>query len=69
MGSNQTWKLLHSKGNNQPSKKIICRMWQNICKGCDGQAVNIQNIQTAHTTQHQKELTTQLNMGIFEKYK
>ena len=44
-------------------------MWQNICKGCDWQAVNIQNIQTAHTTQHQKELTTQLNMGIFEKYK
>ena len=29
-------------------------MGENICKGHDQQGVNIQNIQTVHTTQYQK---------------
>ena len=29
-------------------------MGENIWKGCDQQGVNIQTIQTAHTTQYQK---------------
>ena len=33
-------------------------MRENICRQCDRQGVNIQNIQTAHTTQHQKKTKT-----------
>ena len=29
-------------------------MRENICKQCDQQGINFQNIQTAHTTQQQK---------------
>ena len=32
---------------------------KNICKWYDTQGVNLQNIQTAHTTQQQKNQTTQ----------
>ena len=30
---------------------------ENICKRCDQQELNFQNIQTAYTTQHQKNQT------------
>ena len=29
-------------------------MGENICKGCNQQGLNLQNIQTAHATQQQK---------------
>ena len=32
MGPNQTYKLLHSKGNHQQNKKTTYRMGENICK-------------------------------------
>ena len=45
---------MHSKGNHQQNKKTTYGMGENVCKSCDQQGVNIQNIQTAHTTQYQK---------------
>ena len=50
MGPNQTYKLVHSKGNHKQNKMITYRLEENICKPCD-QGLNIQYIQTAHTTQ------------------
>ena len=51
MGPNQTYKLLHSKGNHKQNEKTTDGMGENICKQCNQQGVNIQNIQTAHITQ------------------
>ena len=47
MGSNQTNKLLHSKGNRQQNKKTTYGLGENICKWCNQQGLNFQNIQTA----------------------
>ena len=55
MGPNQIYKLLHSKGNHKQNKKTTYRMGENICKPWDWQGLNFQNIQTAHTTQQQKQ--------------
>ena len=49
--------------------KQKARMRENICKQCDWQGLNIQNISTAHTTQQQiiqikkwaEDLDTSLN--------
>ena len=54
MGPDQTYKLLYSKGNHIQNEKITYRLGENICKWCDQQGLNFQNIQTAHTTQQQK---------------
>ena len=51
MRPNQTYNLLHSKGNHKQNEKIISRMGKYICKGCNQQGFNFQNIQTAHITQ------------------
>ena len=51
MGPNETSKLLHSKGNHKQDKKTPLTMGENICKRINGQGINFQNIQTAHTTQ------------------
>ena len=51
MGPNQTYKLLHSKGNHKQNEKTTHRMRGNICKQYDQKGVNTQNIQTALTTQ------------------
>ena len=48
MGPNQTYKILHSKGNHN---KTTNGMGENICKQCDQQGFNFQNIQPAYTTQ------------------
>ena len=53
MGPNQTYKLLHSQGNQKQNKKTTYRMGENICKGCDWQGINLQNMQTANTAQYQ----------------
>ena len=39
-------------------------MGENICKGCEGQGIDFQNIQTAHTGQYQK--SKQLNQKWVE---
>ena len=54
MGPNQTYKLLHSKGNHKQNEKTTYGLGKNIFKRCNQQGVNIQNTQTAHTTQYQK---------------
>ena len=51
MGPNQIYKLLHSKGSHKQNEKTACGLGENICKWCDKQGLNFQNIQTAHTTQ------------------
>ena len=50
MGLNQTYKLLHSKGNHKQNEKTTYRMGENICKQHDRQGLDFQNTQTAHTT-------------------
>ena len=52
MGPNQTYTLLHSKGIHKQSKKTTYGMGENVCKWCDQQELNFQNIQIAHTTQN-----------------
>ena len=51
MGPSQTYKLLHSKGNQKQHEKTIYGLRENICKGWSQQGLNFQNIQTDHTTQ------------------
>ena len=66
MGPNQTHKLLHSKRNHKQNEKTTHGLGENICKWCDKQGLNFQNIQTAHTGQYQKKkknLTTQSENG------
>ena len=40
-----------SKGNYKQNEKATHRMEENICKQCDRQGLNFQNIQTAYTAQ------------------
>ena len=54
MGPNQTDKLLYGKGNHKQNKKTTYGMGENICKRCNQQGLNFQNIQTAPTTQQQQ---------------
>ena len=55
MGPNQTYKLLHSKGNHKQNEKTTYGMGENIYEQCDQQGLNFQNIQTVHTTQQQQQ--------------
>ena len=59
MGPNKTYKLLHRKGNHKQKEKTTYELGENICKWCDQQGLNFQNIQTAHTAQYQNKKTTQ----------
>ena len=52
-------KILHSKGNNQQNEKKAYEMGRNICKQCNWQGVNLQNIQTTHAAQYQKNNSIQ----------
>ena len=54
MGPNETWKLLHSKGNHKEGEKTTLRMGENICQWSNWQRINLQNIQAAHASQYQK---------------
>ena len=38
-GPNQTYKLLHSKGNHNQNEKTTYRMGENICKWCNEQGL------------------------------
>ena len=55
MEPNETLKLLHSKGNHKQDEKTTLRMGENTCKQSNWQRVNLQNRQTAHTAQYQKD--------------
>ena len=63
MGPNQTYKLLHSKGNHKQNEKTPYRLGENVCKICNQQGLNFKNIQTAHTTQSQKKKKKIKKMG------
>ena len=52
MGPNQIYKLLHSKENHQRNEKTVYGKGENICKRCDQQEINFQNIQAPHTAQY-----------------
>ena len=54
MGPNQTYKLLHCKGNHKQNEKRTHRMGENICRWSDWQGINLQNLQTAHATLYKK---------------
>ena len=47
-------KILHSKGNHKQNENISLRTGVNTCKQTDWQGINLQNIQTAHAAQYQK---------------
>ena len=47
MGPNETYKLLHSKGNYKQNEKMTYRMEENIFKLCKQQGINFENMQTA----------------------
>ena len=64
MWVNQMYKPLHSKGNHTKQKqKTIYGMGENSFKQCNPQGLNIQNIQTIHTTHQQKNKEPQLKNG------
>ena len=61
---------MHSKGNHRQNKKTAYGVGESICKWYDQQGVNIQNIQTAHTTQYQKKKNGQKTwVDVFPKTK
>ena len=45
---------MYSKGNHKQNEKTTHRMGENICKQCDRQGINLQNLQTAHVAQYEK---------------
>ena len=51
MGTNQTHKLLHSKGNRKQNEKIANKLGEYICNWYYQQGFNFQNIQTTRSTQ------------------
>ena len=57
MGPNQTYKLLHSKGNYKQNEKTY-RLGENICKWCEWQGLNFKSMSTAHTVQQQQKAKT-----------
>ena len=61
------YKLLHSKGNHKQNEKTIYSLEENICKWCDQQGINFQNIQTDHTTQNQKNKQPNQKISIRPK--
>ena len=63
MRPNKTYNVLHSRGNHQQNKKKTHEMGENICKWCNQQGVNLQNIWTVHITQYQKNKQPKQKMG------
>ena len=55
MGPLEMYKLLYTKGNHKQNQKTAYRLGKNICKWCNWQGPNFQNIQRTHTTQWQKK--------------
>ena len=55
MGPNETQKLWQSEGNHKQNIKTTHRMADNICKQCNWQGIDLQNLQTAHAAQYQNK--------------
>ena len=45
---------MHCKRNHKQNKMTTLEMGENICQGRNGQGNNLQNMQTTHATQYQK---------------
>ena len=54
---------MHSKGNYKQGEKTMLRMGGNNIKWKNGQRINFQNIQAAHTTQCQKSKQPNQKVG------
>ena len=54
---------MHNKGNYKQGEKTILRMGENNSKGNNGQIINFQNIQAAHTIQYQKSKQPNQKVG------
>ena len=63
MGPNQTYKLLHSKGNYKQNEMTTHRMGENICKWCDCQGISLQNKWGAYAAQYKKNKQPNQIMG------
>ena len=50
---------MHNKGNHKQNEKTTYRVGENICKWCDRQGLNFQNIQTVHIAQYQNKQPNQ----------
>ena len=59
---------MHRKGNHQQTEKTPHRMGENICKRCDRQVINLQNIPLAHATHYQKNKQPSQKVGRRSKY-
>ena len=46
---------MQSKGNHKQNEKTTYGMRENVCKKCDQQGLNFQNMQTSHTTQQKQQ--------------
>ena len=55
MGLNQNKTFCRAKETINKMKRQPTEWEKSICKWCNWQGVNIQNIWRAHTTQHQKK--------------
>ena len=51
---NQTYKVFTAKETIKKNEKTTYGMGENICKRCNRQGFNFQNMQTAHTIQQEK---------------
>ena len=51
MGPNQTYKLLHSKGNHKQNEKTTYGMREKYLQMMQPTGLNFQNIQTIHITE------------------
>ena len=58
-----TKKLLHNEGNNKQNEKAAFRMGENNSKWNNWQRINLQNIQTAHVVQYQKNEQPNQKLG------
>ena len=54
---------MHSKGNHKQNEKTTHRMGENICKQCNWQGINLQNLQTGHAAQYQKHKQPNQKIG------
>ena len=61
MGPNQTYKLLHSKRNNQQNEKTIYTLGENICKWCDDNGLISEMYNSSYNSITKKQTTQSKN--------
>ena len=53
--------VLHSKGDYEQNEKTAYILGENICKLCNQQGINLQNIETYHNSSISKKQPNQKN--------